>query len=205
MSDANISEKDRLVLAACPLAAEYGWSAETLHKAAHAAGVAGNSVDKLFPRGAIDAVLHLADWADREMLAALTGGRTEATGVRASIHLAVMTRLRALQPYRGAVKQSMALLLKPWHLPCAKRMSWRSADTIWGYAGDTSTDYNFYTKRALLSGVLMAVMPYWLCHTDDETAAFLAKRLDNVVAAGRFMAKFADSVISRVVPKRAAR
>ena len=53
-----------------------------------------------------------------------------------------------------------------------------------GAAGDVSTDFNFYTKRAILAGVYSATLMRWL--TDDSedesaTGAFLAARIENVM------------------------
>ncbi|MEP7209486.1 MAG: COQ9 family protein, partial [Alphaproteobacteria bacterium] len=48
--------------------------------------------------------------------------------------------------------------------------------------GDKSTDYNWYTKRLILSGVVASTLLVWL-GTDDqgEIDAFLARRIENVM------------------------
>jgi ubiquinone biosynthesis protein COQ9 len=38
-------------------------------------------------------------------------------------------------------------------LPRTLKIGWHSADLMWRLAGDTATDYNHYTKRALLMGI----------------------------------------------------
>ena len=53
-----------------------------------------------------------------------------------------------------------------------------------GDTGDVSTDFNFYTKRAILMGVYSATLMRWF--TDDSadgsaTDAFLAARIENVM------------------------
>ncbi len=55
---------------------------------------------------------------------------------------------------------------------------------MWRAAGDTSTDFNFYTKRAILAGVYSATLMRWF--TDDSedegaTRAFLDRRIDEVM------------------------
>lgn len=42
------------------------------------------------------------------------------------------------------------------------RTSWHTSDLIWRYAGDNSTDFNFYTKRMLLSSVYIRARKYYL-------------------------------------------
>lgn len=189
MPDENTVTKDRIVLAACPLAAVHGWTQAVLEDACRLAHVDAGRLTDLFPRGPIDAIFHLSDWADREMLRLLGQKKAETLGVRGTIHLAIMTRWRALSPYRDAVKASVPVMMKPWHALCARKMLWTTADTIWTYAGDTSTDYNFYTKRTLLAGVLMVATPVWLRGDDKQTASFLTHRLDNVVAIGKRVGK----------------
>ena len=41
-----------------------------------------------------------------------------------------------------------------------------TVDAIWYAAGDSATDFNFYTKRGLLAAVYGATMLYWL---DDRS------------------------------------
>ena len=55
---------------------------------------------------------------------------------------------------------------------------------MWRLAGDTATDYNHYTKRALLAGIYGATLAVFV---DDEsegkadTATFLDRRIENVM------------------------
>jgi ubiquinone biosynthesis protein COQ9 len=67
---------------------------------------------------------------------------------------------------------------------------------MWRAAGDTATDYNHYTKRAMLGGIYAATIAVLL---DDEsedqadTRAFLARRIDGIMrfekAKGQFLAR----------------
>jgi ubiquinone biosynthesis protein COQ9 len=60
-------------------------------------------------------------------------------------------------------------------------------DAIWHAAGDTSTDYNFYTKRMLLAGVYSATLLFWLNDESEDFAAtwaFLDRRIGEVVRIG---------------------
>ena len=64
------------------------------------------------------------------------------------------------------------------------KLLYRTVDTIWRAIGDTSTDFNFYTKRAILAAVYSATLMRWF--TDDSegeaaTQEFLAHRIDNVM------------------------
>ena len=57
-------------------------------------------------------------------------------------------------------------------------------DLMWCAAGDTSTDYNWYSKRLILSGVYMSTLMVWLSdesEDDSETWAFLDRRIAGVM------------------------
>ena len=50
--------------------------------------------------------------------------------------------------------------------------------------GDTSTDFNFYTKRATLAGVYSSTLLYWLNDRSpgsEATWGFLDRRIDDVM------------------------
>jgi ubiquinone biosynthesis protein COQ9 len=63
---------------------------------------------------------------------------------------------------------------------------------MWRAAGDTATDFNFYTKRGILAGVYSATLMRWFTDTSEneaDTAAFLAARIDNVMQFEKFKAQ----------------
>ena len=69
-------------------------------------------------------------------------------------------------------------------MPFAARLGWRSADAMWRLAGDTATDYNHYSKRAILGAVYASTMAVFLNDESDgyaDTRAFLARRIDQVM------------------------
>jgi ubiquinone biosynthesis protein COQ9 len=60
---------------------------------------------------------------------------------------------------------------------------YRTCHRIWKIAGDTSTDFSFYTKRASLAAVYSSTLLFWLndnSGTQDETEAFLDRRLKDI-------------------------
>ena len=70
---------------------------------------------------------------------------------------------------------------------------WGTADAIWVALGDTSTDVNWYSKRATLSAVYAATVLYWLGDDSPDheaTWAFLDRRIANVMAFEKAKASF---------------
>ena len=112
--------------------------------------------------------------------------------VRERIRTAVKTRLAVLKPNKEAARRAAAFLTLPPHAPLAATLLYDTVDAIWRAAGDTSTDFNFYTKRAILAGVYSTTLLRWFTdQSADESAtdAFLAARIENVMQFEKFKAQ----------------
>jgi ubiquinone biosynthesis protein COQ9 len=188
--------RDHILLAALPNVAFDGWTQALLVDAARSAGYAPEVALLEFPAGPADLVAHFSDWADRQMLVRLEGADLSALKVRARITLGVRVRLEVVEPYREAVCSGLSLLAMPQHTVRATRLLWRSCDAIWWAAGDTATDFNHYSKRGLLSGVLAATTLHWLNDSSDEHAeswAFLDRRIANALSIGGLAGRLAKA------------
>jgi ubiquinone biosynthesis protein COQ9 len=111
--------------------------------------------------------------------------------IRQRVKAAVQVRLEAQAPYKDAARAMTRALANPLRAPEAARLLWRSADRIWRVLGDVSTDENFYSKRAILSGVLAATYTHWFSDTSEDhesTWAFLDARIENVMQFEKFKA-----------------
>jgi ubiquinone biosynthesis protein COQ9 len=191
--------RDEVIEQALQEAAFDGWSLRTFQNAAETAGYTRHMVTAAFPGGVDEAMDHLADYADRKMLEALRLTNPEDLRVRDRIRTAALTRLEILNPHKEAIRQAVSYYAIPPRHFRAARLVWRTADRIWNWAGDTATDYNYYTKRGLLSGVLTSTSLAWLSDDDPEmaeTTQFLDRRIDNVLklggTIGRTIATLAD-------------
>ncbi len=161
-----------------------GWGQTSLSAAAGDIGVPV-AVARLAFTGPADMAEAYITWADREMEAAMAAMDVPAMKVRERIRVAVSTRLEQAEPHREAVRRAAAILSQPQNAGRAAKTLWRTVDSIWRAAGDTSTDYNFYTKRAILSAVYSATLLYWLNDTSEDRAdthAFLDRRIAGIMA-----------------------
>jgi ubiquinone biosynthesis protein COQ9 len=183
-ADTREQMRDRLLLAILPHVPFDGWSARALAAGARDAGEPEVAVERFFPGGVKDVVAHFGDWADRQMVAALAAHDPAALRLRERVALAVRLRLEALAPHREAVRCALAWLALPNNAPRAVRALWRTVDAIWYAVGDRSADFSFYTKRALLAGVVSATTLYWLEDGSEGFAAtwsFLERRIADVM------------------------
>ncbi len=204
MNSVTMSEgmKDALLLAALPHVAFDGWSMAILAAGASDAGLAGQDVLHAFPNGVADAIAHWSDWADRQAVLAMTSADIAHMKTHQRVAMGVWSRLVALGRWRDAARKSTAWLADPRQAALASRLAYRTCDTIWRAAGDRSTDFNFYTKRALLGGVVLSTTLYWLRDSSEgnqATSAFLDRQIANVLQIGGQIGK-ARAALERFDP-----
>ncbi|HPF78185.1 MAG TPA: COQ9 family protein [Alphaproteobacteria bacterium] len=188
MNEKNRDIQDKILLTALEDVPFDGWTWQGIEQAAVKAGFKADMAGAVFPERVSGVLRHFSAWADRQMLAALEGVDINDMRVRDRIKTAVTTRLEVLEPYKESVRASSVYWLSPFRKADAAKMVWSSADVIWNWAGDTATDYNHYSKRFLLSGVMTTTMVRWLNDMSEghkETLAFLDRRIDNVLTFGR--------------------
>lgn len=172
----------RLLAAAVPLAPRLGWSRRLVEKAAAAAGLSAADAELLLPQGPRDLAALLSRRHDRDALAALAGVDPMNLKVRERIRRAAEARVEAAAADAEAVKRCLAFLAFPANLALGARLLWESADVLWRWAGDTATDENHYTKRAILSGILATTVAARFDRGANAAADHLAGRIDQVMA-----------------------
>jgi len=186
----------RLALAVGENAVFDGWTQNAVDSAAAQLGIEPAQARLAMPKdqaGLIDCYIQevdraLADW--------FTPERLEGLKIREKIRSLVWQRVEIMGPAREAVRRGLAILAMPQNLPLALRISWRTADLMWRIAGDTSTDFNHYTKRMTLGAVYASTLLVWLDDDSEgwsETAAFLDRRIDDVMKFEKFKAQWRGS------------
>lgn len=116
--------------------------------------------------------------------------------IREKIQALLWHRLEIMAPAREAVRSGLAILAMPQNVPLGARIGWRSADLMWRLAGDTSTDFNHYTKRLTLGAVYGSTLLAWLDDQSEgwvETRAFLDRRIDDVMRFEKLKADWRES------------
>lgn len=196
MTDLSDATLDEIRAALAPLVAQNaafdGWSARAVDAAAVQAGLDPDVARLAFPGGAVDMIDAWFASIDRAMIAALPAERLDAMKIRAKIAGLVEARLDALAPDREALRRALTILAMPQNVVRAGKLGWRSADLMWRLAGDKATDYNHYTKRAILGTVYAATVTVFL---DDEsegfadTRAFLSRRIEGIMRFEKAKAK----------------
>ena len=167
--------------------AQYGFSDAALKAAAGKAGVNPTELRAAFPNGGASLVEAFSHWADERMAERMLEDPPERT--RDRVTQAVKTRLDVLAPHKDAARRAAAFLALPQNAPLAATLMMRSVDLMWRAAGDRSSDFSYYTKRALLGGVYGATLIHWLSDSSADHAdtwGFLDNRIGDVMQIEKF-------------------
>jgi ubiquinone biosynthesis protein COQ9 len=179
---------DDLRLRLAPLIAEAavfdGWSEQAVRAAAAQVGVDGDVAAYAFRDGAMQMVTAWTRSIDVAMAQAWPAQKLVDLKIRQRIRELVLFRLDAVQGCEEALSRALAIMAMPQNAPRALKLGWHSADAMWRLAGDTATDYNHYTKRAILAGIYAATLAVFADDNDldkVDTRAFLDRRLDGIM------------------------
>lgn len=188
---------DELRLALAPAIADAavfdGWGDEALVMAAKQSGADIDVARLAFPGGAMDMIGAWITTIDRAMEQALPPPALAQLKIRERIRSLVQFRLDAVTGREEALRRSLAIMAMPQNARAALRTGWHSADVMWRLAGDTATDYNHYTKRAILASLYAATLAVFVDDESEgkaETRAFLDRRIEGVMTFEKVKAKW---------------
>ena len=173
-----------------------GWTKSAVDSAAGQLGTDPVQARLAMPKTQAGMIDTYIQEVDRALEAWFTPKRLEKLKIREKIRGLIWRRLEIMGPAREAIRRGLAILAMPQNLPLALRISWRSADLMWRIAGDTSTDFNHYTKRMTLGAVYGSTLLVWLNDQSEgwaDTAAFLDRRIDDVMKFEKLKADWRGS------------
>jgi ubiquinone biosynthesis protein COQ9 len=173
-----------------------GWTDAALAMAAEELGVPPARARLAFKDGPVGMIDAWFDWVDKTMLDAFPPERIATMKIRERIRGLVLHRIETVHPHREALRRAMAILALPQNAATAAKLAWRAVDRIWRVAGDTATDFNHYSKRAILLGVYGSTTLVYLDDDSEdlaETRAFLSRRIDDVMRFEKLKASWRGS------------
>jgi len=185
-------ERDAALEAMLPNVPFDGWTYRSLRTGLRSINAAEEDAELLFPGGAPAMIEAFCDWADRRMVQA--AGPMEELKLPQRVRTLIVLRLEQNRGYKEAVRRAIAVLALPRHARLAAKCTARTVDTIWHAAGDRSTDFSWYTKRAILTAAYGATLLFWLRDSSEEdaaTLAFLDRRLAGIAWTHRLRQRVA--------------
>lgn len=171
-------QREEFIQAAIPFICKNGW-----HNAALEETSKKLFQDPLYYKTLFDsissAVQHFQENEDARILKKI-GKKKEKESIRIHIGKMVLCRIKELS---GGIEMHKALkeyYASIKHLDEGTKSLWRSADVIWRAAGDTSTDMNHYSKRFLLSSIMLASYKHYI-KSPGDIDEYVTDSLDKLV------------------------
>ena len=174
--------------AAVRLAPALGWNSRMVRRACAENGLSLGDEELLLPNGARDLAALLSRRHDDRALAVLGEVDAKSLKMRERIARAVSARMEAGAADLEATRRCAAFLALPTNADLGLKLAWETADHLWRWAGDTATDWNHYSKRAILSGILIPALTMRWFDGRDAAEAFVAARIENVMAFEKWKA-----------------
>ncbi|MEQ1890682.1 MAG: COQ9 family protein [Alphaproteobacteria bacterium] len=184
--------RQAVLAAALPHVPFDGWSERAFQTAVLDAGVDAGLALLAFPDGVMDLLDAFWGSKDHELAQEIARRGLHNTHLSQRISEALKIYIALLRPHREAVRRALALQALPLNAPGAVVCLYRTVDVIWRSVGDTSTDFNFYTKRATLTLVVGSVVTHWLGESGQDVEAmddFIGRRIENVLAFEKVKAR----------------
>ncbi|MDC3096187.1 COQ9 family protein [Alphaproteobacteria bacterium] len=172
-----------------------GWSWETLYfsaidngliKSKKLSEIEKDNLRNLFNNSLINIIQEFNIYLDNEMKESFKKSKSKNLRIPDKVKSQIILRLQAANKFKEAVRISLGMIALPKNAKIALNMLYKTCDIIWRDCGDKSTDFSFYTKRLILSGVYSSTLSYWLNESDfTKVEDFLQRRLDNVSNFGK--------------------
>lgn len=161
-----------------------GWSDAALVAAAMDAGIAPEVARLAYPAGAMDMIAGWIEHVDIEMDRAFDQAALAELPIRERIRKLVRFRLDAVAGQEEGLRRALAIMAMPQNVKRSLQRGWNTADRMWRLAGDESSDFAHYTKRATLAGIYAATLAVFIDDESEgkaETLAFLDRRIEGVI------------------------
>ncbi|MEO7248224.1 MAG: COQ9 family protein [Novosphingobium sp.] len=182
-----------------------GWSNAAVDNAAASLGINPASARLAFPGGAMDMIDAWVSGVDASMAEHFSASPLAALPIRERIRRLVQFRLDAVAATRESLRRALAVMAMPQNLVRSAQLGWRRADMMWRLAGDVATDYNHYTKRAILGSIYAMTLAVYVGDESEgfaDTAAFLDRRIDGIMRFEKAKAKMLNGTDEHFSPAR---
>ncbi|KAM9607028.1 ubiquinone biosynthesis protein COQ9, mitochondrial isoform 2-T2 [Trichechus inunguis] len=183
----------RILTAALEFVPAHGWTAEAIAEGAQSLGLSSAAAN-MFGNDGSELILHFVTQCNARLTRVLEEeqklvqlGQAEKRKTDRFLRDAVETRLRMLIPYIEHWPRALSILMLPHNIPPSLNLLTNMVDEMWHYAGDQSTDFNWYTRRAVLAGIYNTtelVMMQDSSPDFEDTWRFLEHRINDAMNMG---------------------
>ena len=160
---------------------ENGWNDELLDKLSKENKYKLEEIMTLFPDGYKSLLKFYLDDLNLKMINSAKKINFKNINTSSRIKKLILLRLKLYQSEKKIIKKTYLTLLKPNNFKVTSKNLYNIVDEIWYIAGDNSTDFNFYSKRIILTFVYIPTVLYWIKNDNNlKVEKFLDAQLKSV-------------------------
>ena len=178
------SKQDKLANLFIQEVPKFGWSRETLLHCAKKQKLSTPNLALMFPSFEYDVLKYLIAQNNSLVEKNYNSFNNSRLKTRDKIKTIMELKFDSNAYLKDALPEMLKFLLRPGNIFMSIKMLHQNSDFIWKLAGDKSNDFNYYSKRGLLSIVYLATLIYWLNDKSNKgigTKNFISKSVDGIV------------------------
>ena len=172
------------------------WNNESLKEAVLEAGFSEGDSNIIFEKGIYSFIDFFIDEGNKKLEERVVNIDLNSLKIRDKIKELVKTRLLIEENNKRALR-NLTTISKGQKIPNLLKNSYRIADKMWEVSGDRATDFNFYTKRLILSKVFSKTLLYFIQDNsadNQKTWDFLDKEIEKVMKIGKVKKQMNDYI-----------
>ena len=178
------SKQDKLANLFIQEVPKFGWSRDTLLHCAKKQKLSTPNLALMFPSFEYDVLKYLIAKNNSLVEKNYNSFNNTRLKTRDKIKTIMELKFDSNAYLKDALPEMLKFLLRPGNIFMSIKMLHQNSDFIWNLAGDKSNDFNYYSKRGLLSMVYLATLIYWLNDKSNKgigTKNFISKSVDGIV------------------------
>ena len=178
----------------------HGWNDQLFYHIRNNSKFNFQEIESLFPGGYKD----LMKLYFEEINSKMSFDAKKIDLIRLKVHERIrelcILRLKIMLNEKRIIIKTLLNLMIPNNYDLSYKILYNTVDQIWFLAGDNSTDFNFYTKRAILASIYTSVIIHFINNDNlDETIFILNKHLKKVSIIPNIKRRFSD--LNKLIPQ----
>ena len=147
---------------------EKGLTKNCLENISKKYGLNTDETDLLFPQGNIDLIKFALEQLNNDLEVYCRQIDLIRLPIHKRIREVLLSKISLMNKDKPFYRSIFLNLLIPKKKFSLSSQLYNSVDQLWFIAGDSSTDFNFYTKRLILSGIYSRVMLFFFNNNNQE-------------------------------------
>ena len=147
---------------------ENGLTKNCLENISKKYGLNADETDLLFPQGNIDLIKFALEQLNNDLEVYCRQIDLIRLPIHKRIREVLLSKISLMNKDKPFYRSIFLNLLIPKKNFSLSSQLYNSVDQLWFIAGDSSTDFNFYTKRLILSGIYSRVMLFFFNNNNQE-------------------------------------